>query len=55
MPVQADGEIVGETPVTVRVVAGAVRVVVPAGGTGRLTAPDQQNGRSAWRIAAAVG
>ena len=29
MPVQADGEIVGETPVTVRVVQGAVRVVVP--------------------------
>jgi len=29
MPVQADGEIVGETPVTVRIVPGAVRVVVP--------------------------
>ena len=28
-PVQADGEIVGETPVTVTVVPGAVRVVVP--------------------------
>ena len=31
MPVQADGEIVGETPLTVNVVPGAVRVVVPKG------------------------
>lgn len=30
LPVQADGEIIGETPVTVEVVPGAVRVVVPA-------------------------
>jgi YegS/Rv2252/BmrU family lipid kinase len=30
MPVQADGEIVGETPVTVKAVPGAVRVIVPA-------------------------
>ncbi len=30
MPVQADGEIIGETPVEVEVVAAAVRVVVPA-------------------------
>jgi YegS/Rv2252/BmrU family lipid kinase len=30
LPVQADGEIVGQTPVTVRVRPGAVRVVVPA-------------------------
>lgn len=30
MPVQADGEIVAQTPVTVRLVPGAVRVVVPA-------------------------
>ena len=29
LPVQADGEIVGETPVRVEVVPGAVRVVVP--------------------------
>lgn len=29
-PVQADGEIIGETPVGVRVVQGAVRVVVPS-------------------------
>ncbi len=29
LPVQADGEIVGETPVTVRLAAGAIRVVVP--------------------------
>jgi diacylglycerol kinase family enzyme len=35
MPVQADGEIVGETPVTVRVVPGAVWVVVPAGAEGQ--------------------
>ncbi len=34
MPVQADGEIVGETPVTVTVVPGAVRVVVPPPGAG---------------------
>ena len=31
MPVQGDGEIIGETPVTVEVVPEAVRVVVPAG------------------------
>lgn len=30
LPVQADGEIVGQTPVEVEVVPGAVRVVVPA-------------------------
>jgi diacylglycerol kinase (ATP) len=30
LPVQADGEIIGETPVQVRVLPGAVRVVVPA-------------------------
>jgi YegS/Rv2252/BmrU family lipid kinase len=30
LPVQADGEIVGQTPVTVRVRPGAVKVVVPA-------------------------
>jgi YegS/Rv2252/BmrU family lipid kinase len=29
LPVQADGEIIGETPIEVRVVPGAVRVVVP--------------------------
>jgi YegS/Rv2252/BmrU family lipid kinase len=29
LPVQADGEIIGTTPVTVRVVPGVVRVVVP--------------------------
>jgi len=29
MPVQADGEIIGETPVTVRLVPAAVRVAVP--------------------------
>ncbi len=29
MPVQADGEIVGKTPVTIKVIPGAVRVVVP--------------------------
>ena len=29
LPVQADGEVLGETPVEVKVVAGAVRVVVP--------------------------
>ena len=29
IPVQADGEVVGETPVTVRAIPGAVRVVVP--------------------------
>jgi diacylglycerol kinase (ATP) len=31
MPVQADGEIIGETPVEVEVVPAAVQVVVPAG------------------------
>jgi YegS/Rv2252/BmrU family lipid kinase len=30
LPVQADGEIIGQTPVTVQVKPGAVRVVVPA-------------------------
>ena len=30
LPVQADGEIIGETPVEVRVIHGAIRVVVPA-------------------------
>ncbi|MFO0956294.1 MAG: hypothetical protein U0800_02375 [Isosphaeraceae bacterium] len=29
MPIQADGEIVGETPLNVEVVPGAIRVVVP--------------------------
>jgi YegS/Rv2252/BmrU family lipid kinase len=29
LPVQADGEVVGQTPVTIRVVPGVVRVVVP--------------------------
>jgi YegS/Rv2252/BmrU family lipid kinase len=33
LPVQADGEVVGQTPVTVRVVPRGVRVVVPEGGT----------------------
>jgi len=32
LPVQADGEVIGETPVEIAVVPGAVRVVVPAGG-----------------------
>lgn len=31
MPVQADGELVGETPAVVRIVPGAIGVVVPAG------------------------
>jgi YegS/Rv2252/BmrU family lipid kinase len=31
LPVQADGEIIGETPVEVEVIAGAVKVVVPEG------------------------
>jgi diacylglycerol kinase (ATP) len=31
-PIQADGEIIGETPVQVEVVPGAVRVLVPASG-----------------------
>jgi YegS/Rv2252/BmrU family lipid kinase len=43
LPVQADGEIVGETPVEVRVAPGAVRVVTPAAAPG----DDQQKGRSA--------
>jgi YegS/Rv2252/BmrU family lipid kinase len=30
LPVQADGEIIGQTPVRIRVVQGAIRVVVPA-------------------------
>jgi diacylglycerol kinase family enzyme len=30
LPVQADGEIIGSTPVQVRIVPSAVRVVVPA-------------------------
>jgi len=30
LPVQADGEIIGDTPVYVRIIPGAVRVVVPA-------------------------
>jgi diacylglycerol kinase (ATP) len=30
LPVQADGEIIGETPVQVQVVPDAVRVIVPA-------------------------
>ena len=29
LPVQADGEIIGETPVQVQLVAAAVRVIVP--------------------------
>jgi diacylglycerol kinase family enzyme len=29
LPVQADGEIIGETPVEVEIVAAAVRVIVP--------------------------
>jgi diacylglycerol kinase family enzyme len=29
--VQGDGEIIGETPVQVRVVPGAVRLIVPIG------------------------
>jgi diacylglycerol kinase family enzyme len=32
LPVQGDGEILGETPVTVEVVPGAVAVIVPAAG-----------------------
>lgn len=35
LPVQADGEIVGKTPVEVGIVPGAVRVVVPVGDGGR--------------------
>jgi diacylglycerol kinase (ATP) len=31
LPVQADGEIIGRTPIEVKVVPGAVRVAVPAG------------------------
>ena len=34
LPVQADGEIIGETPVEVQVVPGAVRVAVPPPGGG---------------------
>jgi len=30
LPVHADGEIIGDTPVTIRIVPGAVRVVVPS-------------------------
>jgi diacylglycerol kinase family enzyme len=29
LPVQGDGEIIGQTPIEVRVVPGALRVVVP--------------------------
>lgn len=31
LPVQADGEVIGETPIVVAVAAGAIRVVVPGG------------------------
>ncbi len=31
LPVQADGEIIGETPLEIQVVPRAVRMVVPAG------------------------
>jgi diacylglycerol kinase (ATP) len=34
LPVQADGEIIGDTPVEVEVVPGAVRVIVPEGDLG---------------------
>jgi diacylglycerol kinase family enzyme len=34
LPVQADGEIIGETPVRVQVVPAAVRVIVPAAKVG---------------------
>jgi YegS/Rv2252/BmrU family lipid kinase len=33
LPVQADGEIIGQTPVDIELLAGAVRVVVPPGHT----------------------
>jgi YegS/Rv2252/BmrU family lipid kinase len=35
LPVQADGEIIGQTPVDVELLPGAVRVVVPPGHEGR--------------------
>jgi YegS/Rv2252/BmrU family lipid kinase len=47
LPVQGDGELIGETPLEVRVVPGAVRVVVPA----RLAAAEQDwagAGEPAW-------
>jgi YegS/Rv2252/BmrU family lipid kinase len=34
LPVQADGEIIGETPITVEVVPGAVRIMTPVEGVG---------------------
>ena len=43
LPVQADGEIIGETPVQVQVVPHAVRVIVPAA---RLTRPAAPVGMS---------
>ena len=39
LPVQADGEIIGETPVQVRVVPSAVRVIVPAQQVGQQEEP----------------
>ena len=33
IPVQGDGEVIGETPLEVQVVPGALRVVVPLRGT----------------------
>ena len=39
LPVQADGEIIGDTPVTVEVVREAVRVIVPSAARSGLAEP----------------